>query len=98
MQGNADAQKWIGHLHEHGLGVRRDTTVAVRWYREAAERGHLDAQRRIPLAAERGGARAGYDELRNNGRHHSDKAHARILILRRAVSSHEFVKIRLRKG
>ncbi len=30
-QGDASAQRWVGHLYEHGLGVPQDYGEAVKW-------------------------------------------------------------------
>jgi len=38
-QGHGPARAWVGHLHEHGLGVQRDEDEALRWYRLAADQG-----------------------------------------------------------
>ena len=43
-QGNADAQFHLGWCLEHGQGIEKDESEAVRWYRKAAEQGHPDAQ------------------------------------------------------
>ncbi len=44
--GDAEAQYLLGQLYEAGEGVERDLTEAVRWYRKAAEQGHLPAVER----------------------------------------------------
>ena len=38
-QGHGPALAWLGHLHEHGLGVQQDGDEALRWYRLAAVQG-----------------------------------------------------------
>ena len=43
----ADAQIVIGHLHYNGLGVPKDFTEAMKWYRKAAELGDAKAQYQV---------------------------------------------------
>jgi TPR repeat protein len=43
-KGDADAQFWLGAMHEEGRGTPRDDVQAVRWFRLAAEQGHSGAQ------------------------------------------------------
>ncbi|MEE4175200.1 MAG: hypothetical protein V2I57_13190 [Xanthomonadales bacterium] len=43
-KGDKHAQYMIGHLHHHGLGVRRDLPRALAWYALAAERGSAGAR------------------------------------------------------
>lgn len=38
-QGNAEAQRHLGHLYLKGLGVPQDYKEAIRWYSRAAEQG-----------------------------------------------------------
>ena len=47
--GDAGAQFMIGQKFDQGEGVDRDVGEAMRWYRLAAEQGHVDSQ--INLAA-----------------------------------------------
>jgi len=47
--GGADAQFYLGALHQHGLGVPRDDLEASRWYRRAAEQDHREAAKRLAL-------------------------------------------------
>ena len=42
--GEAHAQYYLGRMYHQGDGVLRDVSMAVRWYRLAAERGHFDAR------------------------------------------------------
>jgi TPR repeat protein len=47
LQGLAQAQDVMGSLHEQGypkLGIDRDVEEAIRWFRMAAEQGHMHAQ------------------------------------------------------
>ena len=43
-QGDAEAQFFLGQLHNVGVVVSQDYKEAVRWYRLAAEQGHAKAQ------------------------------------------------------
>ncbi|MDP2786498.1 MAG: caspase family protein [Pseudomonadota bacterium] len=43
-QGDAKAQYNLGNMYNEGLGVRKDATEAVKWYRKAAEQGNAEAQ------------------------------------------------------
>ena len=40
-QGDANAQNKLGYMHHRGFGVPKDYKTAVKWYRLAAEQGHL---------------------------------------------------------
>ena len=42
--GNADAQCYLGHCYEDGLGVKTNKALAVKWYRKAAEQGDVGSQ------------------------------------------------------
>jgi hypothetical protein len=43
--GNVDAQIYLGHLYDQGMGtVQRDLAQAIQWYRQAAEQGDAGAQ------------------------------------------------------
>lgn len=42
--GDAEAQYYIGQIHEKGLGLDPDLTSAAEWYQKAAARGHAGAQ------------------------------------------------------
>jgi hypothetical protein len=46
-QGNPEAQRWLGRLHDSGLGVPKDPAKAAFWYRYAAEQGDTYAQSRL---------------------------------------------------
>jgi hypothetical protein len=37
--GHRLARAWLGHLHEHGLGVQQDDDEALRWYHLAVDQG-----------------------------------------------------------
>ena len=43
-KGNAEAQLWVGVMHSHGKGTRKDSKEAGRWFVKAAEQGHAKAQ------------------------------------------------------
>jgi len=46
-QGHAAAQYNLGVMHEWGDGVPQDNSLAVQWYRRAAENFHKDAQNNL---------------------------------------------------
>ncbi|NJM50374.1 MAG: hypothetical protein HC843_05325 [Sphingomonadales bacterium] len=43
LKGDADAQFNLGQAYKMGRGVPMDLTIALDWYRRAAEQGHLQA-------------------------------------------------------
>jgi TPR repeat protein len=45
--GDADAEFWLGVLHENGQGVAKDGAQAAQWYRLAADKGLLAAQNNL---------------------------------------------------
>ncbi|MBL4796935.1 MAG: SEL1-like repeat protein [Oleispira sp.] len=42
--GHVGAQRNLGHLYEHGKGVRKDLELAIHWYSKAAMAGDQDGQ------------------------------------------------------
>ena len=52
--GNADAQFKLGVCYYNGVGVKQDTTEAVRWFCTAAKQGHLQAQFSLGVCRYRG--------------------------------------------
>ena len=40
----------LGDIHHNALGVARDPEAAARWWREAARRGHAEAQAMLGAA------------------------------------------------
>ena len=46
-RGDAAAEFTLGVLYEKGQGVRQDNAEAVKWYRKAAEQGHLEAKKSL---------------------------------------------------
>src|SRR5690606_18785079 len=54
-RGGAEAQSRLGLIYEQGPpGIARDPVAAFRWFREAAERDHAQAQYCLGRAHERG--------------------------------------------
>lgn len=53
-QGNLEAQNFLGIHYFLGLGVKKDFTLAKKWYEKAAIKGHPDAQRNLGLLYESG--------------------------------------------
>ena len=51
-QGNAEAQHYVGHMLEHGIGIPSNKAEALTWYKAAAAHGHSAAivsmQRLLP--------------------------------------------------
>lgn len=43
-EGVPEAQRKIGVMYRHGLGVAKDDEKAIYWYRQAAKNGHIRAQ------------------------------------------------------
>jgi hypothetical protein len=48
-QGDREAQRRIGIMYRHGLGVARNDLEALKWYRKAAEQGHVKAQNSLGI-------------------------------------------------
>lgn len=48
--GLADAQNYLGTMHENGQGMALDQDQAIMWYRKAALQGHLRAQANLGRA------------------------------------------------
>jgi len=44
-KGQMDAQRLIGVMYRHGLGVNKNDDEAIKWYRKAAQQGHVRAQK-----------------------------------------------------
>jgi len=53
-QGHAEAQRALGYMYEHGIGVEEDETKAVTLYRRAALQGSVEAQFRLGLMTAEG--------------------------------------------
>jgi len=47
--GDREAQRHIGIMYRHGLGIARDDAKAITWYRKAAEQGHVLAQNSLGI-------------------------------------------------
>lgn len=45
--GDAMAQYWLGDLYQHGLGVPKNPTLAVKWLTKSAQAGVVSAQRQL---------------------------------------------------
>jgi hypothetical protein len=52
--GDAEAQYYVGSIHEKGLGTAPDPARAAEWYRRAAEQGYAAAQVAYGYLCERG--------------------------------------------
>jgi TPR repeat protein/TolA-binding protein len=53
-KGDAKSQVLIGELHEYGVSVPADQTVAAKWYQQAANQGNPEAQYYLGVMYERG--------------------------------------------
>ena len=42
-EGNSDAQYYVGYMYENGHGIFQDYVEAAKWYRLAADQGHVEA-------------------------------------------------------
>jgi hypothetical protein len=51
-QGDAEAQYRLGTMYSKGVGVRKDTAEAMKWYRRAASRGHAKAKENLEYVYE----------------------------------------------
>lgn len=47
--GNSDCQNALGYLYQHGLGVRKDSDQAFRWFMQAANKKNTNAQYNLGL-------------------------------------------------
>ncbi len=47
MQGDPEAENYLGVHYYAGLGVKRDHLKAIKWYSSAAEKGYPSAQRHL---------------------------------------------------
>jgi len=45
--GDVQAEYWVGHMYEQGLGTKPDAAQAVTWWTKAAEGGSVDAKRAL---------------------------------------------------
>ena len=48
-KGEPEAQRHIGIMYRHGLGVAKNDAEAIKWYRKAAEQGHVKAQNSLGI-------------------------------------------------
>lgn len=53
-QGDAKAQYFVGFLHHHGYGMKRDEAEAARWFRMAAAQGEWQSQYYLGVIYEKG--------------------------------------------
>ncbi|MDO8706756.1 MAG: SEL1-like repeat protein [Sulfuricaulis sp.] len=51
-KGDAQAQYYLGEMHEQGLGTEQNINEAFKWYAKAAERGDRMAKRKLEHRAE----------------------------------------------
>lgn len=75
----SDLEDWYqeGKKHHNGLGVPRNSTEAVKWYRKAAEHGHIEAQAMLGTCYHRGdGVAQTHTEAARWHRTAAEKGHA----------------------
>lgn len=51
-EGDAEAQYRLGTFYSRGVGVKKDTAEAMKWYRRAASRGHAKARENLEYVYE----------------------------------------------
>ena len=60
-QGNTEAQFNLGGMYEKGISVQKKGSVAISWYRKAAETGHKQALKNLTKMAEQGNTKAQFN-------------------------------------
>ncbi|MBM7562709.1 tetratricopeptide repeat protein [Fusibacter tunisiensis] len=74
---DALAQFDLGLCYENGDGVAQDYEEAVKWYKKAAEQGHVEAQFNLGLCHENGdGVNQDYEEAANWYRKAAEQGHS----------------------
>ncbi len=53
-EGNAEAQHYVGEIHEKGLGIDPDYEEAAKWYKKAADQGYSRSMVNLGYFYERG--------------------------------------------
>ena len=48
-KGETEAQRKLGVMYRHGLGVEKNDQLAISWYRKAAQGGHVKAQNSLGI-------------------------------------------------
>ena len=51
-EGNSQAQYYVGKMHAHGVGLKKDPELAIGWLNKAALGGVLDAERELTAVRE----------------------------------------------
>ncbi|MFC6672944.1 caspase family protein [Marinobacterium aestuariivivens] len=54
LEGDPEAQNYVGEIYEKGLGLAPDYRVAAHWYRQAADQGYAPAQINMGNLSEKG--------------------------------------------
>jgi TPR repeat protein len=76
-QGYARAQNNIGHLYDHGQGVKQDYAQAMIWYRKAADQDNAGAQNNVGVLYDNGqGVKQDYAQAMNWHRKAADQGDA----------------------
>ena len=68
--GNPQAQFYVGKMHAHGVGVKKNSTVAIGWLNKAALVGVLAAERELITVRE---SKKQQERLRQNEKRHADE-------------------------
>ncbi len=68
--GNPQAQFYVGKMHAHGVGVKKNSTVAIGWLNKAALVGVLAAERELITVRE---SKKQQDRLRQNEKRRADE-------------------------
>ncbi len=54
IQGNVDAQFYVGYILSTGDGVKKDVTAGIEWYKKASKQGHTGSMFNIAYLYEHG--------------------------------------------
>lgn len=76
-KGDAQAQFYLGYMHEKGLGVQLNYSIAWKWYRLAAKKKHVEAMLKMAWMNENGiGLPLNYDKAYEWYEKAAEKGHA----------------------
>lgn len=65
-QGDPEAQYNLGHMYEKGIGVRKNTILAVKWYRLASNQGNEEAKKALAMIEQPSSAAGISDPIRES--------------------------------
>ncbi len=76
-KGDAQAQYYLGYMHEKGLGVQLNYSLAWKWYRLAAKKKHIESMLKMAWLNENGiGLPLNYDKAYEWYEKAAEKGHA----------------------